>query len=109
MPTARVPPIRRFFQLQIPQRFRPTITSVLAKTLGRVNLETPAVGLTAIAYWARFSRWCSTHPVMDRGCQERQGTKLALRVRGSAGRFGQTARNLPGIRRLSGRFFKNVA
>jgi O-methyltransferase len=63
MPTARVPSIRRFFQLQIPQRFRPTITSMLAKTLGRVNLETPAVGLTAVAYWARFSRWCSTHPV----------------------------------------------
>jgi O-methyltransferase len=61
MPT---PPIRRFFQLQIPQRFRPTITSMLAKTLGRVNLETPAVGLTAVAYWARFSRWCSTHPVV---------------------------------------------
>jgi O-methyltransferase len=63
MATPRIPPIRRFFQLQIPQRFRPTITSVLAKTLGRVNLESPAVGLTAVAYWARFSRWCSTHPV----------------------------------------------
>jgi len=36
---------------------------MLAKTLGRVNLEKPAVGLTAVAYWARFSRWCSTHPV----------------------------------------------
>jgi hypothetical protein len=35
---------------------------VLAKTVGRVNLEAPAVGLTAVAYWARFSRWCSTHP-----------------------------------------------
>src|SRR5271163_1662354 len=63
MPTARIPSIRRFFQLQIPQRFRPTITSMLAKTLGHLNLETPAVGLTAVAYWARFSRWCSTHPV----------------------------------------------
>jgi hypothetical protein len=63
MDTARIPPIRRFFQLQIPQRFRPTVTSMLAKTLGRVNLEKPAVGLTAVAYWARFSRWCSTHPV----------------------------------------------
>jgi O-methyltransferase len=60
---SRVPPIRRLFQLQIPQAFRPTITSVLAKTVGRVNLETPAVGLTAVAYWARFSRWCSTHPI----------------------------------------------
>jgi hypothetical protein len=62
MSIPRIPPIRRFFQLQIPQVIRPTVTSVLAKTVGRVNLEAPAVGLTAIAYWARFSRWCSTHP-----------------------------------------------
>jgi O-methyltransferase len=58
----RIPPIRRFFQLQIPQAVRPTLTAFLAKTVGRVNLEAPAVGLTAVAYWARFSRWCSTHP-----------------------------------------------
>src|SRR5580704_6413380 len=57
-----IPPIRRFFQFQIPQAFRPTMTLMLAKTIGRVNLEAPAVGLTAVAYWARFSRWCSTHP-----------------------------------------------
>ena len=63
MPGPRFPPLRRFFQLQIPQRFRPTVTSVLAKTLGRVNLEAPAVGLSALVYWARFSRWCSKHPV----------------------------------------------
>jgi len=62
MSIPRIPPIRRFFQLQIPQVFRPTVTSMLAKTVGRVNLESPAVGLTAVAYWARFSRWCSTHP-----------------------------------------------
>src|SRR5579863_10325587 len=62
MSIPRIPPIRRFFQLQIPQVFRPTVTSVLAKTVGRVNLEAPAAGLTAVAYWARFSRWCSTHP-----------------------------------------------
>ena len=62
MSIARLPPIRRFFQLQIPQVFRPTVTSVLANTIGRVNLEAPATGLTAVAYWARFSRWCSTHP-----------------------------------------------
>jgi O-methyltransferase len=62
MSIPRFPPIRRFFQLQIPQVFRPTVTSVLAKTVGRVNLEAPATGLTVIAYWARFSRWCSTHP-----------------------------------------------
>jgi O-methyltransferase len=63
MPIPRIPPIRRFFQLQIPQAFRPTVTSVLAKTVGRMNLERPAAGLTAVAYWARFSRWCSTHPM----------------------------------------------
>jgi O-methyltransferase len=57
-----IPPLRRFFQPQIPQLFRPTVTSIMAKTVGRVNLETPATGLTAIAYWARFSRWCKTHP-----------------------------------------------
>jgi O-methyltransferase len=63
MSIRRIPPIRRFFQLQIPQAVRPTITSVLAATLGRVNLEGPAAGLTAVAYWVRFSRWCKTHPV----------------------------------------------
>jgi O-methyltransferase len=62
MSIPRIPPFRRFFQLQIPQVFRPTVTSMLAKTVGRMNLESPAVGLTAVAYWARFSRWCSTHP-----------------------------------------------
>jgi len=62
MSIPKIPPIRRFFQLQIPQVLRPKVTSMLAKTVGRVNLESPAVGLTALAYWARFSRWCSTHP-----------------------------------------------
>jgi O-methyltransferase len=60
---ARMPPIRRFFQLQIPQMFRPTLSSVLAKTIGHVNLEAPAAGLTAVAYWTRFSRWCRLHPM----------------------------------------------
>jgi O-methyltransferase len=67
MSIPRIPPIRRFFQLQIPQVVRPTVTSVLAKTVGRLNLEAPAVGLTAVAYWARFSRWCSTHPAPGAG------------------------------------------
>jgi len=62
MSIPRIPPIRRFFQPQIPQILRPTVTSLLAKTVGRVNLEAPAAGLTAVAYWARFSRWCTTHP-----------------------------------------------
>jgi O-methyltransferase len=64
MPTPRIPSIRRFFQPQIPQIMRPTLSSVLANTVGRVNLEAPAAGLTAIAYWARFSRWCRKHPML---------------------------------------------
>lgn len=64
MSTPRLPSIRRFFQPQIPQALRPALTSVLASTLGRVNLEAPAAGLTAIAYWAKFSRWCRRHPML---------------------------------------------
>ena len=58
----RIPPLRRFFQLQIPQVIRPFVTTVMAKTFGILNLETPSNGLTAIAYWVRFSRWCRMHP-----------------------------------------------
>jgi O-methyltransferase len=47
--------------------FRPTVSTILAKTLGHVNLERPADGLTSIAYWARFSRWCKLHPVARSG------------------------------------------
>jgi O-methyltransferase len=47
----------------LPQRLRPTVSSVLANTLGRVNLERPAAGLASIAYWFHFSRWCRMHPV----------------------------------------------
>lgn len=65
MESLRIPPLRRFFQPQIPQLFRPAVTSFLAKTIGRVNLEGPAAGLTAAAYWVRFSRWCSAHPVTE--------------------------------------------
>src|SRR5438132_9679935 len=53
--------VNRLFQ--IPQLFRPTVSTVLANTLGHVNLERPASGLTAIAYWIHFSRWCRIHPV----------------------------------------------
>jgi O-methyltransferase len=52
---------RRVFQ--IPQLFRPAVSAVLANTLGHVNLESPARGLSAIASWVQFSRWCRMHPV----------------------------------------------
>lgn len=39
------------------------MSSVLSKTVGRANLERPATGLTAIAYWLRFARWCRKYPV----------------------------------------------
>jgi O-methyltransferase len=72
MSVLRIPRFRRFLQPQIPQLFRPTVASVLAKTVGRVNLEAPAAGLTAVAYWARFSRWCSTHPTNGKNGKGRE-------------------------------------
>jgi O-methyltransferase len=53
--------VNRIFQ--IPQVFRPLVATVLANTVGHVNLERPGRGLTAIACWAQFSRWCRMHPV----------------------------------------------
>jgi O-methyltransferase len=53
--------VKRAFQ--IPQRFRPMVSTVLSNTLGHVDLQRPAGGLTAIAYWVQFSRWCRMHPV----------------------------------------------
>lgn len=48
---------------QIPQMFRPTVSSLAGSTIGRVNLERPAIGLTAVASWFRFARWRRLHPV----------------------------------------------
>jgi|SRR5579859_154078 len=47
----------------LPQRFRPTVASVMARTAGSVNLERVAAGITSVAYWLHFSRWCHLHPV----------------------------------------------
>jgi O-methyltransferase len=52
----------------------------LAKTVGRVNLETPAVGLTTVAYWARFSRWCSTHPIPEANGKHGKGRDWLYRL-----------------------------
>jgi O-methyltransferase len=52
--------VKRAFQ--IPQRFRPMVSTVLSNTLGHMNLQRPASGLTSIASWVQFSRWCRTHP-----------------------------------------------
>jgi O-methyltransferase len=60
-------PARRRISLdrifQIPQMFRPAVSSFAGTTIGRVNLERPAVGLTAVASWVRFARWRRMHPV----------------------------------------------
>jgi len=53
--------LNRIFQ--IPQMFRPAASVFFANTLGLVNLDRPALGLTAIAGWFRFSRWRRMHPV----------------------------------------------
>jgi O-methyltransferase len=61
--SVRIPTLSRFFQLQVPQVFRPALSSALAMTIGQVNLDAPAKGLSLLAYWARFSRWCHMHPI----------------------------------------------
>ncbi|MFY9803348.1 MAG: TylF/MycF/NovP-related O-methyltransferase [Candidatus Acidiferrales bacterium] len=53
--------IDRIFQ--IPNMFRPTASAFFGNTIGRVNLERPAVGLTAVASWFRFAHWRRQHPV----------------------------------------------
>jgi O-methyltransferase len=53
--------LNRIFQ--IPQMFRPTVSRFLGNTLGHVNLERAAIGLTAVASWVRFARWRRMHPV----------------------------------------------
>jgi hypothetical protein len=53
--------LNRIFQ--IPQMFRPAASLFFANTLGLVNLDRPALGLTAIAGWMRFSRWRRMHSI----------------------------------------------
>jgi hypothetical protein len=43
--------------------FRPAVSSLAGATIGRLNLERPAIGLTAIASWFRFARWRRMHLV----------------------------------------------
>ncbi len=60
-PNRRRISLNRIFQ--IPQMFRPAVSSFAGATIGRLNLERPAIGLTAIASWLRFARWRRIHPV----------------------------------------------
>jgi len=60
-PNRRRISLNRIFQ--IPQMFRPAVSSLAGATIGRLNLERPAIGLTAIASWFRFARWRRMHPV----------------------------------------------
>src|SRR5580700_3568302 len=48
---------------QIPQMFRPAVSSFAGATIGHLNLDRPAIGLTAVASWFRFARWRRMHPV----------------------------------------------
>jgi O-methyltransferase len=60
-PNRRRISLNRIFQ--IPQMFRPAVSLFAGTTIGRVNLERPAIGLTAVASWFRFARWRRMHPV----------------------------------------------
>jgi O-methyltransferase len=73
-----LPPIRRFFRLQIPQVFRPTVSLAMASTIGHVNLEGPARGLSAVACWIRFARWCNTYRISSPHKVEAKPTRESL-------------------------------
>ena len=60
-PSRRRISLNRIFQ--IPQMFRPAVSSFVGATIGHLNLERPAIGLTAVASWFRFARWRRLHPV----------------------------------------------
>jgi len=64
-------PMRRRISLnrifQIPQMFRPAVSRFFGNTIGLVNLERPATGLTAVAGWLRFAHWRRTHPAAQPG------------------------------------------
>jgi O-methyltransferase len=60
-PNRRRLSLNRVFQ--IPQMFRPAVSSFAGATIGRLNLERPAIGLTAMASWFRFAHWRRLHPV----------------------------------------------
>ena len=50
---------------QIPSMFRPKLSALFGKTIGRLNLERPANGVAAMANWMRFARWRQQHPVVQ--------------------------------------------
>jgi hypothetical protein len=43
--------------------FRPAVSSFAGSTIGHLDLERPAIGLTSIASWFRFAHWRRLHPV----------------------------------------------
>jgi hypothetical protein len=43
--------------------FRPAVSSFAGSTIGHLDLERPAIGLTSIASWFRFAHWRHLHPV----------------------------------------------
>ena len=67
--------LNRIFQ--IPQMFRPAVSSFAGTTIGRLNLERPAVGLISIASWFQFARWRRMYPV-ERPLDGKRGDRLWL-------------------------------
>ena len=63
---------------QIPNMFRPKCSFLFGNTIGHLNLERPAIGLTAVASWFRFSRWRRAHPVAQPADRKRRGDRTWL-------------------------------
>src|ERR1700676_331855 len=75
-------PLRRRISLnrvfQIPNMFRPAFSSFFGNTIGRVNLERPAIGLTAVASWFSFAHWRRMHPVARPANRKQRGDRTWL-------------------------------
>ncbi len=74
-PARRRISLNRIFQ--IPQKFRPAVSSFAGATIGRLQLERPAIGLTAVASWFRFAHWRRAHPV-ERPADGKRRSRLWL-------------------------------
>ena len=75
-------PLKRRISLdcifQIPNMFRPAFSAFFGNTIGRANLERPAIGLGAVASWFRFARWRRTHPVAQAADPKLRGDRKWL-------------------------------
>ena len=68
--------LNRIFQ--IPQIFRPAVSTILGNTIGQINLERPATGLRTMASWVAFANWRRKHPVAKAATRKDRNDRVWL-------------------------------